>query len=316
MHALVVTNMYPDSDDRVRGRFVRDQVEALKRLPDVEIELFAFKGGGIKQYLAAAKTLRKRYRGQHFDVIHAHFGLTGLVTLSLTGTPKVLTLHGSDLSHPRSRLLTTLALPFIDLPAAVSTELAKKIPLKRVRRRSTVLPCGIDTERFRPINRSEARSHLSLEPAGRYLLFPADPKRAEKRYDRAANLAQKLDAELLSLGNIDPELVPFYINAVNAVIVTSEREGFGLACLESLACNVPVISTDVGIATELLNKIDGCAALPFSEEQQWLDLLKTHLASSDSRVEGRTHTLQYSALAMAKNVLAAWQLLRKHPYDS
>src|SRR5437764_2702822 len=103
MRALVVTNMYPSARDHVRGSFVRDQVEALRRLPGVELELFTFDSLGASAYVEAARALRRRYGGSEFDVIHAHFGLNVWPSLVLRGAAHAITLHGTDLVHPRSR---------------------------------------------------------------------------------------------------------------------------------------------------------------------------------------------------------------------
>src|SRR5207245_2467146 len=107
-------------------------------------------------------------------------------------------------SHPRTLLLTLAALPFIDVLCTVSTSLAQELPLRSARRRAQVLPCGVEVERFHPIGRAQARAELGLEPAGKYVLFPADPSRTEKRHDRAAQLCTTAGAELLTLGGIDP----------------------------------------------------------------------------------------------------------------
>src|SRR4029453_11324737 len=96
-------------------------------------------------------------------------------------------------------------------------------------RRVAVLPCGVNLERFRRMDRREARERLGLDPARPYLLFPPDPARPEKRFDRARALADALGVELLTYESRPPEEVPWLINSANAVLVTSEREGFGLA---------------------------------------------------------------------------------------
>src|SRR5207244_3570651 len=112
-------------------------------------------------------------------------------------------------------------------------------------RHVTVLPCGVDTDRFTPIARQDARRELGLNPSEACLLFPADPQRPGKRHDRAIEVAD--GARLLSLGSVDPATVPLWINAANAVVLPSEAEGFGLAVLEALACDVPVICAPTGI---------------------------------------------------------------------
>jgi glycosyltransferase involved in cell wall biosynthesis len=186
--------------------------------------------------------------------------------------------------------------------------LAAAIPKWAVRKqRRAVLPCGVDLERFTPISRTEARQRLGLQPTGRYLLFPADPARPEKRYDRARTLADNASIELLTLGNIDPAEVPFYVNAANAVLVPSERESFGLAVLEALACNVPVLATPVGIAPEALAGVSGTLCAPYDKEI-WRAGLAAAL-DSHPQVDGRARAEAYSSDRMAANVVSAWQSL-------
>jgi glycosyltransferase involved in cell wall biosynthesis len=306
MRALVVTNMYPTPRHPVRGSFVRDQVRALQRLPDVEVELFAFDSGGPEPYLRAGWDLRRRYRGGRFDVVHAHFGLTAWPSLAVRRAPHAVTLHGTDVMHPRSRAITLAALPFVELVAPVSATLARELPQRALRGKLTVLPCGVDTERFRPIPRDVARRELGLDPRGPYLLFPADPARAEKRYDRAQALAAEVP--LLTLGNVDPEQMPLWVNAANAVLVTSDRESFGMSVLEALACEVPVLSTSVGVAPEVLAGLELVHCGPF-ELSAWRAVLEPLLADPDPRVAGRERAEQHSASRMAERVAAAWRAL-------
>src|SRR5688500_3185802 len=144
--------MYPTPDRPALGSFVRDQVDALRRRADVEVELFAF-APGLRAYPAAARALRRRYAGTRFDVVHAHFGLTAWPAVAARLGPVVVTLHGNDLFLPRSNRLTRAILPLTALPAAVSREFSGNIPGAGVTRRVAVLPVGIDLERFRPIPR-------------------------------------------------------------------------------------------------------------------------------------------------------------------
>ena len=302
MRALIVTNMYPTPERPALGVFVRDQVEALKRIEGVEVEAFAFAPGNARNYTRAAAALRRR--AGKVDIVHAHFGLTAFPALAAPARRRIVTLHGTDLAHPRSRTITLAALRLYDAVATVSTPLARDVPSWAVRDSVRVLPCGVDLHRFKPIPRADARAALGLDPAGPYLLFPADPARAEKRHDRAAAVAK--DTPLLALDNVDPARVPLYVNAANAVLVPSEREGFGLAVLEALACEVPVLATPVGIAPDALRDLPGTYCGPF-EHERWRELLEPHLAAADPRVPGRPRAEPFSADAMARQVLAAWR---------
>jgi teichuronic acid biosynthesis glycosyltransferase TuaC len=303
MRVLVVTNMYPTRERPALGPFVRDQVEALRRRGDLDIELYAF-GPGPRALVRAAAGLRRRYRGRRFDVVHAHFGLTAWPALLARLGPVAVTLHGNDLLVRRSYLATRAVLPFTALTIAVSREFSANLPGAGTTRRVAVLPVGIDLERFRPIPRAEARARLGLDPAGTYLLFPHDPSRPLKRYDRAVEAAG--DARLLTLGGVAPAEVPYWINAANAVLVPSEKEAFGLSVLEALACDVPAFATPVGIHPVALGGIDGgdCASW---DGEAWRAALRPHLAAPDPRVAGRERARLFSADAMADRLVAAWR---------
>jgi teichuronic acid biosynthesis glycosyltransferase TuaC len=295
--------MLPDAAHPERGRFVRDQVAALRNLDGLEIELHEIPPGG-RALVHAAFTLRRRYAHERFDVVHAHFGLTAWPALTVHARVRALTVHGTDIDHPRTRLLTRAAIPRMDILAAVSAPLAERLPAGGAR--AQVLPCGVDLERFHIIPRADARAKLGLDPERPYLLFAADPARPEKRHDRALELARETGVELLTLGAVAPELVPLWVNASSAVLVPSEREGFGLAVLEALACDVPVLATPVGIHPEALHGVAGTLCAPF-ELDTWRDALDPHLRAADSRIQGRTHAEPYSAGRMAQRVADAWR---------
>jgi teichuronic acid biosynthesis glycosyltransferase TuaC len=288
VRVLVVTNLHPTPERPALGPFVRDQLAALRRRGDVELELFTFPPG-LKGYAIAARDLRRRYRGERFDVVHAHFGLCAWPALAARVGPVVVTLHGNDLFHPRSNRITRAALPFVALPAAVSREFSTLIPGAGRRRRVAVLPMGIDLERFRPIPRAE---------------FPHDPSRPLKRFDRALEVAG--DVPLLHLGGVDPAEVPYWINAANAVLVPSQAEGFGLAVIEATACGVPAFGTPVGIHPLALAGVEGALCAPF-DATAWRAALRPHLEAADPRVDGRARAALFGADRMAGRVVAAWR---------
>jgi teichuronic acid biosynthesis glycosyltransferase TuaC len=303
VHALVLSNMRPDAAHPERGRFVRDQVRALRGLPSTDVELVEFRPGPPALAGAALSLLPRRLRAR-FDVVHAHFGLSAWPALAVPARVRALTVHGTDVNHPRTKALTAAALRLgsFELVAAVSPALLEQLPGGR----GEVLPCGVDLDRFAASSRAEARAELGLEADGRYLLFPADPRRPEKRAELAQSLARHTHAHLLTLGAVAPERVPLLVNAANAVVVPSEREGFGLAVLEALACDVPVLATPVGIHGKALAGVAGTLCAPF-ELEAWSAVAEVHLADSDPRIAGRDAAAAFSAVAMAQRVREAWQ---------
>lgn len=321
--------MLPDAAHPERGSFVRDQVTALRAIEGLDIELFEF-APGPRELARAPLRLRRvtataagdGARGPRgtFDVVHAHFGLSAWPALAVRARSRALTLHGTDLTHRRTRLATAMVLPAMDLLAVVSDALRDELPSRSARGRALVLPCGVDMERFRPLSRDHARAKLGLDQAQPYALFPADAGRREKRHDRAAALCAAAGVELLTLGGIAPEQVPLWVNAANCVLVPSEREGFGLAVLEALACEVPVLATPVGIHPDALEGIAGSLCAPFDLER-WRAALEPHVGSpaagrprqvetagdAATHSDSRASAARFSAGRMAQRVAEAWR---------
>jgi teichuronic acid biosynthesis glycosyltransferase TuaC len=314
LRALVVSDMAATAGHPERGRFVRDQVRELCRLPGLDVELceLAPSSSTLRRLARGGRELRRRYAGARFDVVHAHFGLAAWPALGVRARARALTVHGTDVRHPVTRQLTRAAMPFMDLVCAPSEELVSHLPWPASTRRVELIPCGVDLERFRPLPREQARAQLGLDANRPYVLFPADPVRPEKRYERALALAREVatlgEEGLLKLGGVAPDEVPLWINACNAVLVTSAREGFGLAALEALACDVPVLATPVGIHRQALAGVEGTLCAPF-ELDRWRTALAPHLAAADPRVAGRERAERYSAARMANLLADAWHAL-------
>ena len=306
MRVLIVTHMWPTEARPEHGAFVRDQVEALRREPGVHVEVRKFSPGAAS-YLRAAWSLRGVASGDRFDVVHAHYGLSGWSALAARARSLVVTFHGTDLRHRLVGPLSRLIARAVALPATVSASLAREaLAGAGTRRRVAVLPCGVDVARFRESDRREARARLDLNREGTYLLFPADPGRSLKRYDRAVAIAAAAPgAELLTLRSVPPTDVPLWVNAANAVLVPSEREGFGLAALEALACNVPVLSTPVGVAPVVLAGLAGTLCAPYDRDR-WLEAVRPHLEQPDPRIEGRPRAELFSTERMARRLIAAY----------
>ena len=191
-----------------------------------------------------------------YDLVHAHYGLTAPMALAQRGRPVVLSLWGSDL-HGAVGRLSRLCARFCDEVIVMSTAMRRRLGLK-----CTVIPDGVDLELFGPQSRERARDAIGWDQRAHHVLFPYAPTRRVKDYPRARRIvgaaAERLETpvRLQTVYGVDHRDVPTYLNAADALLLTSNHEGSPNSVKEAMACNLPVVSTDVGDVRERLADVD------------------------------------------------------------
>ena len=306
MRALIVSNMRPSADVPHRGSFVRDQANALRAL-GVDVELLEF-SPGASNLAEGVRQIRRAIRSSGFDVVHAHFGISGACARLAGARPLITTFHGTDVRHPLTGWLSRRLRRGLDLLAVASPALLGaedgRPGLGRMAGRTAVLPCGADFERFKPTPRDEARRVLGLDPAKPCLFFGADPARRVKRHDRALAVAKAAGATLLTAGGISPSEMVTRINASDAVLITSDNEGFGLSAVEAMACETPVLARRLGAIPAIAEGGEGCLVGEF-DEAAWAEHVRS-LARGPRPSGLRERARWLSADAMAKRVVIAY----------
>ncbi|WP_247004779.1 glycosyltransferase [Halosolutus gelatinilyticus] len=191
-----------------------------------------------------------------YDLLHAHYGLTAPMALAQRRLPVVLTLWGSDLAGPVGPL-TRVCAPRCDEVIVMTDQMRRQLDGD-----CEVIPFGIDLDRFRPTDRDRARNEVGWASDEYHVLFPYSPDRTVKNYPRAKRVVEAVDSRLDRPVNlqvvhgVDHETVPVYMNAADALVLTSDREGSPTAVKEALACNLPVVALDVGDVRERLDGVE------------------------------------------------------------
>ncbi|MGQ4556058.1 glycosyltransferase [Halobellus sp. GM3] len=187
-----------------------------------------------------------------YDLVHANYGLTAPPAVLQPALPVVLTLWGSDVLGRYGRVSRYCA-RFAEEVVVMSEEMAARID-----RPCHVIPHGIDLDLFRPLPQAAARREVGWDEDVHHVLFPYDPSRPVKNFERAARVVDLARArtdepiELQTAGGLDHDRIPLYMNAADAMLLTSVREGSPNTVKEAMACNLPVVATDVGDLSDRL----------------------------------------------------------------
>lgn len=315
MKVLLLTTSWPTPENPSAVPFLVREVESL-RAAGVEIELFHFRGGLSPQnYMRARRQLRQHLRNNHYDLLHAQFGQSGLLALFPKPLPLVVTFQGSDINGivgpdgrqtPRGlllRLTSKIIARQADEIILVSAAMAQHLPHTSYH----VIPGGLDLELFKPIPKSVARSALGLAGVGRYILFAASRTNPIKRYPLAREaIALVPGAQLLVAEGVTPDQIPLYMNAADALLLTSTREGSPNVVKEALACNLPVVSVDVGDVAVRLKPIDGCIVCEDDSPETIAAALNTTIQNPPS-ILGRESVQSISLSATAQKIISVYQ---------
>jgi glycosyltransferase involved in cell wall biosynthesis len=270
-------------DIKIHQSFIYEQVESLKNF-GFEFEFFFITGKGLWGYLKHIPNLKKEIiNGYKF--VHAHNGLCGLISNLQRRVPVVTTYHGSDINLRSLRFFSYSAILTSAQNILVSRNQYDRLFLKR---RVNIIACGVDTSVFRPIDKLKALSNVNLDPEKKYILFASAFSNRIKNYSLAEAALKTLnieDIEILELKGKIRATVCHLLNCSELLLLTSISEGSPQIIKEAMACNCPIVSTDVGDVRQVIGNTEGCYITNFEPTDV---AQKIQFAFDFSTTRGRT----------------------------
>lgn len=238
--------------------FVASQAKSLEKA-GVDITVFPVVGHGWKGYASNLPKLRKTIRQVNPDLVHAHYTTCGLLASLVTRKPIVVSVLGS-FPDPKAFKLKWVRFFIRHIwirTIAKSRRTANQIGLPWIH----VIPNGVNLEQFKPYPFDESRKALGFDDEHKYVIFVSNPERSEKNYKLARTAVMQLNdpaVQLVPVFDKPHDEVVRYMSAADALILTSVSEGSPNVIKEAMACNCPIVSTDVGDVRERLEGLEGC----------------------------------------------------------
>ena len=284
--------------------FVYEQMNAIQAL-GVECRAILV-DKGRNGYSRALKEIKKAIREFSPDIVHAHYGLCGLIANLQRIVPVVTTYHGTDLHDKRLRRVSQLSVVLSKRNIVVSKALSDNLLKQKSIR---VIPCGVNADLLIPLEKDSARMELGWDVSKKYILFSKEFYNPAKNYPLAkaavdeynSKYSNGSDAELLEFIGYTREQVLLLYNAVDCVLMTSDHEGSPQFIKEAMACNCPVVSVDVGDVKHVIAGTEGC----YIAERNPDDIArKIDLAIKQGKTSGRERVLQeFDSRVVARKVV-------------
>lgn len=252
----------PEENFPIQQAFIYDQLSSLEKI-NVESDLYLIKGKGVFGYISNFFRIRKKVRSGNYGLIHAHYGTSGFISAIASSKPVVVTFHGSDINNENIRIISFIASKLSKHSIYVSEKLLHLSNNKS--RLASVIPCGVDFEIFFPMDRSKVREKLGFDKNHIYVLFSSNFDNPVKNVSLAKRAIALLEKEIifLELKNKTRTEVCELINAADLLLLTSFSEGSPQVIKEAMACNCPIVATDVGDVKEVVGDTISCFVTGF-----------------------------------------------------
>jgi glycosyltransferase involved in cell wall biosynthesis len=266
----------------------------------VSISYYTIQGKGIFGYLSNLRRLNGKIKSGNYQVIHAHYGLSGLLAGLQRKIPVVTTFHGSDINSPKVLKFSKIAARLSRHNIVVEESFSK---LLGVLWKTSVIPCGIDFFQFKELDMEECRINSGFGPEENILLFTSSFENKVKNYPlaKAATEKSRNKSRLIELKDYSRNDILRLMNAADALLMTSFTEGSPQVVKEALACRLPVISTPVGDVPYLSNHTDGIRLVPYDA--------KLIAEEIDNTLDNKTRVKNISILEKYNNITIANQIM-------
>lgn len=309
MKILIVCSGNVDKFDfKLHQAFIYEQIESIKYQFCIEYDTFFIKGKGILGYVKNLPSLRKKILSFNPDLIHAHYGLSGLLSVMQFRKPVVVTFHNGEILSFTTNILASLVTLFSKYDIYVAQHIYNKMYLKK--NNYSIIPCGIDLKTIKIICDKAKINHQLIDLNKKNILFGGSFNNERKNYTlakKAINLITEYDINLIELKGFTRNEVNQLLNLCHLALLPSISEGSPQFIKEAMACNCPIVATDVGDIKEVIYDTEGCYVTSFNQDDIASKIILA--IEFNRRTNGREKIMHFDNNLIAKKIFDIYQLV-------
>lgn len=309
---IILIGRYKKQFPRNLLPFIIEQGEAIRKC-GVEVDYFAVEGKGSLAYFTARKALMRKIKEFQPDLIHAHYGLSGITAVLQNNVPVVTTFHNGETLSFSANILSSLFSLHTKFMVYVAQHIYDLAYLKR-KQNYVILPCGVDLHECVITDKEIARKELGFLPDKKYILFGGGFDNLRKNYPllkEGIDLLKRDDIEVLEMKGLSRLQISKILSACDLFALPTKSEGSPQALKEAMACNCPIVATDVADIKHLLGDLEGhyiCSSAPKDVAEKVQKAL-----SFNGRTKGRERIIELGLTndLVAKKLVDIYQSIIK-----
>jgi len=313
MKILVVCRWHGDH----AAAFIMEQVDALRSLGH-DVQYVTAKKGGIRGYIELYRNLKRAIREIQPDIVHAHYGICGLIANLQRQVPVVTTYPGSDINDKRIRPISVVAMRLSKYNLFMSKRQIAKVQRYAKPEKTEILRYGILSDLFVEQDKETARKVIGLKQDKKYVLFSSKFTRLGKDPDLAKAVVAIVDKHRREAGLSGVELLPLtggytkeemvsLMNAVDAAIVTSKSEGSPQFTKEVMACGTPIVSVDVGDVAEQVEGLEGYYISQSRNAEELADMLEKAIEFGKTNGHKHIKNMHLDNMQVAERLVSIYE---------
>lgn len=288
--------------------FITEQGDELVR-QGIEVDYFPVKGKGLKGYLKNLKALKTKINSDNFQLVHAHYGLSGALAVLQRKLPVIITFHNGETLTFKANFISSLASFFSAFNIYVAKHIYDLTYFKR-KNKSVVIPCGINLNELKVIPKENAKKFMELPDNKINILFGGSFSNLRKNYSlakSALNLVQEKNINLIELRGYSREQVTNLLCGCDLLLLPTKSEGSPQIVKEAMACNCPIVATNVADIHEIFAGTEGCFLTDFEPENVAAAISKA--IGFKGRTNGRREMDRYDNEMIVSEIINVYQKL-------